>query len=459
MPTAIAAVPWRACSALHVRVHDWCIELHAGEPASPEERLRAGRSARSSRRSRRRARQWDAQLSLRARRPPGYARCVVAKLRTNRRRIAELAYVLRAILDEIATGTRVTLDAPRAGLDLADAFVRGERTSATRIREASAAVRAEKKDYGVQSPPSLKAISWLPVESLLGMVGSGDDASAHVLTHADYAVPNGDWRVRAARIQALVLEARAHAATIDDTPFPPKKKQVNARAAAAEAALLERSRAALSTGAIALFDSIRPARDRKRTADRKKLTALLRQRALPATEPILAFEEAFGGLLLPTSDLDDWREDGLWLLVGPYAAMTSHHAGSPRGGALGATTPLVPVALGPNDDVYFLDAEGRAYYHETIGEPSAVPFGANGAELVTRLLMGVLSYGGNAWGGTYFEVAADEVEAVAARLGLSSIATGPDFAGHASGDAVIVAFRGMTFAVARTPELAARAKG
>jgi hypothetical protein len=290
--------------------------------------------------------------------------------------------------------------------------------------------------------------------ALLLMVERGDDESEHVLTYASYAVLAADATARAQRFEELRAQAVAACAEIDDEPLPVREEQVSASTLAIESALLERSRAALSGEALALFDAMRPARDAKQTTDRATLTELLERLDYPVSEAVLAFEETFGGLLLPTNSFDDWRKDRLYTLVGASAALQVGWSIPPRGGATTATTRLVPVALGPQDDVYFLDEHGAAYYHETIGEPGAVPFGADGAELVTRLVMAALtySYSGTSSHGTAVWPPVARVASAAATLGLTRLSSDASSEWWAGAAAVVVVLRGQTFGLARTDE-------
>jgi len=379
---------------------------------------------------------------------------VTAKPRTTRRRIAELAFVMRAMVDELGAAGSPDVSAHRAALDLVDAFVRGTEPTAAALEEVRNSVASACKRYGASNAGAYRALCSVPMAALLLMVDRGDDESDHVLTYVGYAVPDLDHAGRTRRVEALRAQASVAVAAVDDTPLPPRKIHVAAATRAAESALLERSRTALSGQALALFDLVHPARDARRTADRAALTKRLEELDYPVSEAVLAFEETFGGLLLPTSAFDDWREDRLYTLVGPWAALGGDMSMYPRGGKTAATTRLVPVALGPQDDVYFLDERGAAYYHETIGEPGAVPFGADGAELVTRLVMGVLTiaYSGTSAHGTAVWPPAARVASAAATLGLTRLFADETSEWWAGPAAVVVVMRGMTFGLARTAE-------
>ncbi len=380
---------------------------------------------------------------------------MVAKPRTSRRRIAELSLVLRALVDEFETAGIRRVAGHRAALDLADAFARTELVTKTALDAVRADVAREKARYGAMNAVLYTQYAGLPIASLLLMVERGDDESEHVLTYASYSVLGADSAAGKKRIEALRSDAAEHVGAIDDAPLPVVEERESPRAQAAESALLARSRAGLSPEAVALLERLGSFRDAKQTTDSETLAKLLRELDYPVSESVLAFEETFGGLLLPTTRFDDWRKDRRHTLVGPWAALRSGFTIPPRGGEHGAATKLVPVALGRQDDVYFLDERGAAYYHETVGEPSAIPFGIDGAELVTRLVAAALTYASEDRDGTAVFPSAAQIAKVAVGIGLTRLFADETSEWWSGPTAVVVVFRGQAWGLAWTDEAVA----
>lgn len=376
---------------------------------------------------------------------------MVAKPRASRRQIAELSFVLRAILDDIASVGGSKGKAHRAALDVVDAFVRGEAPTPGALKTAREQVAKAVERLGVGSPSVWQALYWVPMDALLQMVERGDDTSALVLEHAGYALRSAHGGDATKRLEALRARGSAHAACVDAAPLPAREARPPESTRAAEVALLARSRAALSGEALALFDFARPERDAAQTTDRATLAKRLGELELPASEAVLAFEETYGGLLLPVTTCGDWRETRLATLVGPWA-MLATHSELPRGGKTAETARLVPVARGTQEDVYFLDPSGAAYYHETMGAPGAVPFGADGTELVTRLVFGALTYAAQQQQGTAVFPPATRVADDAAKLGLTRLFADEASAWWCGPAAVVVVFRGQVWGLARTRE-------
>jgi hypothetical protein len=98
---------------------------------------------------------------------------------------------------------------------------------------------------------------------------------------------------------------------------------------------------------------------------------------------VAAFEAAFGGLVIPDSPKQR-KNDPVWLF-GAHACLASEAHAAPRGGK--KTRGLVPVVYSPNDVVYFLDKQGRAYAQDTVEDPEAKPFAENGSALVARIML------------------------------------------------------------------------
>jgi hypothetical protein len=71
----------------------------------------------------------------------------------------------------------------------------------------------------------------------------------------------------------------------------------------------------------------------------------------------------------------------MWLF-GAHACLRSEAHAAPRGGK----RKLVPVVYSPNDIIYFLDADGKAWAQDTIEESRATRYAESGRELVTQIV-------------------------------------------------------------------------
>lgn len=366
-----------------------------------------------------------------------------------------MAFVLRALVDDIERAGSKNVAAHRAAIDLVDAFVRGEKTTPAAIQAARDAITKACERYAnaYKLPPVQAALYAVPMVNLLWMIDRGDDVSAEILDHAARAVVGADKVTGKARVDALRADAAAHAAAIDDAPVAPRTKRVSARTQAAERALLDRTRAALSGDALALFDAIGPARDTKKTASRATLTKRLEKLAYPVSDAVLEFEEAFGGLVIPVTNDEHWREDnmctrvGVWAMIEPEYQWTQREDDPPG--------PLVPIAYGLQDETYLLDARGAPWFHDPTGDTYVVPFGADGAELVTRLVMAAFTYASHAPRGTPLWPPLDRAHAAAKTLGLRRLFADDMTEWWYGPHAVVVVFRGTVYALARTEEAVA----
>ena len=378
---------------------------------------------------------------------------MTSKPRASRRRIAEMAFILRALVDAIEAAGSKNVAAHRAALDLVDAFVRGEPATAAGSKAARDAVTKACARYANawSLPPVQKALYAVPIGAVLTMVETGQDHSAYVVEQAANAVPDEEPAAGAARVGALRAEAEARAAAIDDAPI------ARTRTEESEEALLEQARAALSGDALALFDAIRPVRDAQRKGDRAAIAKLLEELGYPPSDAVLAFEEKFGGLLIPVTTDEDWRDDGLHTLVGPWAVLDSGYRPHRRDDdPFGA---LVPVAYGLQDEVYLLDEHGAPWYHDPTGDTYVVPFGANGAELVTRLVMAAFTYASREPQGTALWPPFARVATAAKALGLTRLFADERTEWWYGPSAIVVVFNGQVCALARTEEAAVALRG
>jgi hypothetical protein len=112
--------------------------------------------------------------------------------------------------------------------------------------------------------------------------------------------------------------------------------------------------------------------------ERAALQALLDRHGFTASEAVLGFEAAYGGLEITErgASLDD---DYLWI-VGAGACLASEAHGC-EGGT------MVPVAYSPNDIIFSIDEHGAGWVEDTIEGGGAVKIASNGRLLLARLLL------------------------------------------------------------------------
>lgn len=118
-------------------------------------------------------------------------------------------------------------------------------------------------------------------------------------------------------------------------------------------------------------------------ASKPQLLASCKRHGYSMYPAVAAFEAKFGGLVIPESPKQK-KNDPVWRF-GAHACLASGEHAAPRGGK--KTRGLVPVVYSPNDVVYFLDKQGRAYAQDTIEDPEAKPFAENGSALVARIML------------------------------------------------------------------------
>lgn len=288
------------------------------------------------------------------------------KQRASRRRIAEMSFLCRGLLDELATVGGLKARAHHDALDLVDAFVRGEPPKPEAIAAARAAMAKVSGRLGVGGPPLFVALSNVPIELVFRMMESGDDLSKYVRSNAIGAIP-GPPESAAPRVEELFVKAQARAASIDDggIPTPPHEVAVDTRVET------------LDLPAIAIAHLV--ARGAARTgkhADEAATRALLGSCGLAAHPSVLAFEASYGGLELFESD-----PDAPALVVGPYAYLSA----SP--GYEGRKRDHVPVAFAWNDVYYALDARGRGFTNASMVEGVFRPSAPNGRALLTQAIL------------------------------------------------------------------------
>jgi hypothetical protein len=123
--------------------------------------------------------------------------------------------------------------------------------------------------------------------------------------------------------------------------------------------------------------------DTKLRASRVSLLKVCEEHSYKTHASVIAFEAAFGGLLIPDEGNKLKKNEPCWLF-GTHACLTSGAHVNPRGGS--KTRKLVPVVYSPNDIIYYLDEKGRGYAEDTIENPTAVLFADNATSLVCRII-------------------------------------------------------------------------
>jgi hypothetical protein len=143
---------------------------------------------------------------------------------------------------------------------------------------------------------------------------------------------------------------------------------------------------ALPEASLALLTRLRASRTKPLGAP--ALRKLLAQHGYAAHAAVLAFETAFGGLEVPWEEASkDWKKkkEPRWIF-GAGACLRSKAHDAPRGGNSQAKLGLVPVVYSPHDYLCYLDADGRAWGHDTIEQEKAKRVAKSGADLVTELV-------------------------------------------------------------------------
>jgi hypothetical protein len=364
------------------------------------------------------------------------------------RSIAEAAFVLRGLVDAIEAAGSKNVAAHRAALDVVDAHVRGETATPRSLDTIRASLTKACARYANANklPPTSAALYALPIVNLLWMVESGEDVLESTFEAAARSVIAEDRDVRSVRIATLREEAASRVAALDDTPVAGRAPHVET---ASERSLLERSRAALAGNSLSAFDAIRPARDASKSGDRASLERRLSDASHPAHEAVFAFEEVFGGLLIPVTGDDDWRANRLYTQVGASGLLESGYRFRTSGDDDDPHAALVPVAYGLQDDVYLLDANGTPWYHDPTGDQFVVPFGADAAELVTRLVLAAFTYASQTPQGRALWPPVAMVAGAADALGLTRLFADEQSEWWYGERAVIVVFRGTVYALAR----------
>jgi hypothetical protein len=146
--------------------------------------------------------------------------------------------------------------------------------------------------------------------------------------------------------------------------------------------------------ALALLEVAGAAVEPQGRASKAQLLATCKRHGYAVHPSVAAFEAAFGGLVIP--DRPKQKKNGPVWRFGAHACLTSGAHVAPRGGK--KTLGLVPVVYSPNDVVYFLDKQGRAYAQDTVEDAEAKPFAENGTALLARIMLysALFALGGSA---------------------------------------------------------------
>ncbi len=166
-----------------------------------------------------------------------------------------------------------------------------------------------------------------------------------------------------------------------------------------------------------------------------QLVKTCKEHHYPLHDSVIAFEAAFGGLVIP--DEPKMKKGEPCWLFGAYACLTTGGHTSPRGGS--KARKLVPVVCSPNDIIYYLDEQGRAYAEDTIEDISATLYADNGTSLVCRILFDDALFSRKE---TSLDLPGLQGEALAKQLSLSLVkeASGKDlrFFSDPKGDMLVV---------------------
>lgn len=120
--------------------------------------------------------------------------------------------------------------------------------------------------------------------------------------------------------------------------------------------------------------------DKKLRATKTQLINTCLAHGYVPSADVIAFEAAFGGMLMPEGPKMK-KGEPVWLF-GTYACLTEGGHSSPPGKA----KKRVPVVNSPNDIIYYLDEKGRGYAEDTIEDVSPVYYAADRTSLVSRIV-------------------------------------------------------------------------
>lgn len=298
--------------------------------------------------------------------------------RPNPRSLFALATVATRVLDRLVAAGKPVQPAVYRALDDVRRKARGESVTIAQLKAGWLATAKQGETARDWRDELTKRYFWAVSEcaTVCRMAATAEDHLDLVLRQISYGLVDGDED----DVRAWYGEALAANAALSATAAPPKR--VDPEKAATEAKVLARIAKALGKRG-ALVATRRARHDPRRTGDAAAVRKLLARHKYPVHASVLAFERAFGGLVIPDADADEsGLPSGAATIVGSYACLKSRAHGRPGGGRVD----LVPVAYTSNDCIVFLDKRGVAHFQDTIEDASAKRFSATGAGAVARLL-------------------------------------------------------------------------
>jgi hypothetical protein len=171
-------------------------------------------------------------------------------------------------------------------------------------------------------------------------------------------------------------------------------------------------------------------------ATRARLVKTCEEHRYPPHAPVIAFEAAFGGLIIPEDGRKIKKDEPCWLF-GTHACLTIGGHTNPRSGS--KARKLVPVVCSPNDIIYYLDEKGRGYAEDTIEDVAASFYADDGTSLVCRIVFDDALFSRE---GTSVDLPGLQGEELSRRLSLRLVskASGKDrrFFCDATGDILVV---------------------
>lgn len=191
-------------------------------------------------------------------------------------------------------------------------------------------------------------------------------------------------------------------------------------------------------------------------ASAEALAEALRERGYPVHPAVLAFEARWGGVLIGDGPAEDphANEEDYWL--GAFACIVHGGHSNPRGDR----DDLVPVMYSPNDNIWYLDANGTAWGEDTIEGPGPIACARSAETMLADSLLACEMWR-REMRTIYLERAVGGE--IAAALGLPVIAEATDELVHWWGDGVTLVRelrdddgQWITAAVSNDPALLAR---
>lgn len=316
-----------------------------------------------------------------------------------------------------------TVDVIAHAISLVDKWARQGGVEDGELANAARDAWADGDAFRLSGEPALRSRMWLGVAvgNLTAMARKGrgwKETPRTILDAASAAVSSLriDGLPRRTDFEALAAQTLADAPT-----KAPKRKPA--------AALPKPGKfgpaPALGELVAALFARRKPMRYPELMADAETLGALLRERELPVSSALFAFEDRFGGVRFAETGGEESDGDiilGAWALLKDDSATPNRERG------------LVPIALTSSDIWYFLDATGTVWAQDTIEEPEPVPFASSTTTAIARLLLYQRAFDDRHKLG-YAELEGHSGSEVATKLGLPPVQEASDEFARFWGDA------------------------